>query len=138
MRRTEVFRLQHAELAGHADRLEAMLTVSALKGAESTVREALGVFAGILAIHAAQEDDKLYPMLFNHANPQVRSEARQLHADFGIIYAAVEVFLAVWSREGALEEEPKRFIDEATGLIGTLRQRIARENDELYARIDAF
>lgn len=138
MRRTEVFRLQHAELAGHADRLEALLTVSAMKGSEDAVREALRVFGGILGIHAAQEDDKLYPMLFNHSNPQVRSEARQLHADFGVIYAAVEVFIAVWSRAGALEEEPQRFIGEATGVIAALRQRIARENDELYARIDAL
>jgi hypothetical protein len=77
-------------------------------------------------------------MLFNHSNPQVRNEARQLHADFGVIYAAVEVFIAVWSRPGALEEEPQRFIGEATGVIAALRQRIARENDELYARIDAL
>lgn len=138
MRRTEVFRLQHAELSGHANRLEAVLTVSALKGNEGAVRDALTSFSAVLSSHAAQEDDRLYPMLFNHANPQVRSEARQLHADFGIIYSAVEVFIAVWSRDDALESEPERFIHEATDVISTLRQRIARENDELYARIDAL
>lgn len=136
MRRTETFRLQHAELAGLADRVEQMLTLRAL--VPDDMRASLALFARVLTEHAAQEDERLYPMLFQHPSERVRSLARGLHAEFGVIYAAVEVFIAVWCRDGALEAEPERFIGEAAAVLATLRQRIAKENDELYATIDAL
>jgi hypothetical protein len=77
-------------------------------------------------------------MLFQHANEAVRLKARALHDEFGVIYAVVEVFVAVWTREGAIEAEPERFVVETRPLLETLRQRIAKENDELYAMIDAL
>lgn len=48
------------------------------------------------------------------------------------------MFVAVWTREGSIEAEPERFIAEATHVLVALRSRIAKENDELYAMIDAL
>ena len=138
MRRTELFRLQHAELAGLAERIESALVVDELRRAPEPARVLLTTLAGALATHSAQEDDRLYPLLFNHADRHVQSAARTLHRDFGVIYAAVEVFIAMWLREGALEADPARFVAETQGILATLRARIAREDSELYSLIDSL
>ena len=149
MRRTESFRLQHAELARHADLLEERVRLHeeacaapaadrarlAAELADET-RSLLGAFAAALAEHTELEDDRLYPLLYRHVDERVRTTARALREGFGVIYAGLEVFLAVWMRPGALEEDPRHFTDQTRPLLSALRQRITRENDELYALVD--
>ncbi len=120
-----------------ADRLERSLTREGVVAAPQQIHEQLLALRRVLIFHTEQEDERLYPALFNHPNDGVRQTARSLHAEFGIIYAAVEVFIGVWTRPGALEAEPDRFVAETTGILVALRARITQENEQLYAVIDA-
>lgn len=138
MRRTEPFRIQHAELLFLAEQIERALDVSTLLEHGGDARQMLLTLAGALHQHSAQEDDRLYPMLLRHRDESVRSMARAIREEFGVIYASVEVYLGVWSRIGAIEEDPAHFVGETRNVLATLRRRIAREDDELYSLIDGL
>jgi hemerythrin-like domain-containing protein len=136
VRRTETFRRQHDEILDVAKTIAAGLNGQTPNGAQ--LRDALALLASLVSKHAAQEDEKLYPLLFKHANDSVRETAQRLHREFGILYASAEASITVWSRDGAIEAEPQRCVQELTELLAALKKRIDVENDELYALIDAI
>src|SRR5438874_10911795 len=138
MRRTETFRLQHAELLGLADRVERALSPPRVRAGADTLRGVLALLARVLTRHAALEDDELYPLLLKHVDERIRGKARALRHEFGVIYASVEVAVTVWSRPGAIEAEPERFVGEMRTIFDVLRERIALEDDDLYVLIDAL
>lgn len=132
-----MFRLQHAELARFADQL-VELDLRSIVARPDSARELLAAFMRLLTAHSQVEDEMLYPILLAHSSERVRVEARALRDEFAVIYASVEVFLSVWQRPGALESDAQTFINEVPPLVDTLRARIARENDRLYAYVDAL
>lgn len=138
MRRTEAFRLQHAELLAIAERIERALERDRVARGADTMRGVLALLARVLHTHSAHEDRQLYPLLLKHADERIRGRARSLRDDFGIIYASVEVAANYWGHAGNIEREPARFVDEMRTLLSTLRTRIELENDDLYRMVDAL
>lgn len=137
MTATDTFRRQHAELGQLAQELSL-----ALGGASGVLREgdalrAVARLAGKLRVHAAMEDEALYPRLLAHPDPEVRAMAARFRQLFGGAYDAFFAFRDAWTHE-AVARAPADFVREARALVSALGERIVHENDELYARVDAL
>lgn len=133
---TSRFRRQHAELATLAAEVLAELgDPVALARDSRAVRRSLAVLAGKLKVHAAMEDEALYPRLLTHAEPALRELARRFREEFGDVYSAFLAFLAQWdSRE--IEARAAEFAEATRAAMSTLGTRVRLENEELYDAVD--
>lgn len=137
MRATENFRRQHRELSQDAmDLLSKLEPVRIGQHAESLRRD-LSRFVGKLRVHAAMEQDALYPRLLADPEASIRDKARQLLAEVGELYEEVFRFSERWASPSSLRADPQRFQEETQELLRRLGARMVRENSELYPLVDA-
>lgn len=129
---TERFERQHAELVSLAKALAAELDTRRVSADPTAARKALAAFSGKLRVHAAMEQDALYPRLLSSKNPEVAQKARELDAEVGALYATFFSYLERWSSAEAIKANPEDFGRETMMQLHLLGQRMKRENRELY------
>jgi hypothetical protein len=135
-RSTARFVAQHAEIVRLAGELLALLDPAALAADPTMARRALATLGGRLRIHAAMENEALYPRLFGCGVPDVERKARELYDSFGGLYEQFTQHARKWSEAAAIARTPAAFADETASILARLRQRIAREDAELYPMAD--
>lgn len=135
---TSKFARQHEELAELAKVLVATLDTRALVVDTAPARRALAAFSGRLRIHAAMEQDALYPRLLASSDPAVASRARSLLEEVGVIYQLFFDFLARYGDGARIARDPEGFSRGALFVLHRLSMRMKRENDELYPMVDAL
>ncbi|MCB9659563.1 MAG: hemerythrin domain-containing protein [Polyangiales bacterium] len=131
------FRRQHHELGQLASELLAQASEPALEERAGEVSSVLSKLAGRIRVHAAMEDDALYPRLLEHDDAEVRALGERFQREFGGIYDAFLSFRERWTRD-AIATDPEGFRLQARGVVNALGARIQAENSELYARVDAL
>jgi hypothetical protein len=134
---TERFRRQHQELAAlAADVLSHIEHEDRLSLDPRPARRSLAVLAGKLRIHAAMEDEALYPRIAVHPNESLRTLARRFHTEFGDVYRGFLSFVDMWNTE-AIQERPDEFAAGVRSAMTALAARVRLENEQFYAAIDA-
>ena len=103
----------------------------------SEARSLLARFRGRLSVHAAMENDALYPSLAGHADPAVRERAKRLFDEVGPVYAAVNDHATRWATAEAIQADPAQFVRETLEMLKALGRRMTRENEQLYPLVDA-
>lgn len=133
---THRFRRQHGELGDLAKTLVGLVAdEAALARDPSAARRALSALTGKLKVHAAMEDEALYPRLLVHSNGELREAAKRIHDSFGGIYAAFSTYSEEWP-SSKIEASPRAFAQATRETMRVLASRIQLENDELYALVD--
>jgi hypothetical protein len=128
---------QHEELVALAKELLRTLDTRSLEIDPTPSRRALAVFAGRLRVHAAMEQEALYPRLIASTDAAVAGKARELLDEVGLLYESFFRHLDRWADTGAIRAEPEAFCRDTMELLHRLRVRMKRENDELYPLVDA-
>jgi hypothetical protein len=134
---TENFRRQHEDLLALAFEIAPLLAEDAVARDPAAARRALARFAGRLRVHAAMENDALYPRLLAHRDPTVRARAEGLYEEVGRLYADFDAFMARFPDAAALAVDPSGFARSTRAVLRALGVRMARENEELYPLVDA-
>jgi hypothetical protein len=135
---TERFRRQHAELGDLATALVALLTHEWGGIRADEAQRTLSQLAGKLRVHAAMENEALYPRLLTHDDDRVREVARGFVDEFGAAYRKFLEFRARWVTAETIAQAPDAFALEARAAIAILGERIAHENAELYRMVDTL
>jgi hypothetical protein len=138
MKSTDRFSRQHAELAQLAKALVKELDTRAIAADPSKVKRALALFTGKLRVHAAMEQQALYPRLFASPEPAVSAKARALFDEVGGLYDGFFGYLATWTAAGAVEADVEGFCRETMRQLFQLGARMKREDKELYPLVDAL
>ncbi|UJR81684.1 hemerythrin domain-containing protein [Sandaracinus amylolyticus] len=138
MRRSDQFRRQHQELQELAVEIGTHLRIEVLEQDASLCRRLVARFAGKLRVHAAMENDALYPELLRHDDPQVRELAVRLVRELGPVYEGFDAYEARWSSAHAISLEPRAFMVSTLETFEMLRRRMATENKQLYPVVDAL
>jgi hypothetical protein len=94
-------------------------------------------FAGKLTVHASMENEALYPRLFDHPDPAVRTRAKELFDEVGDLYTTFNDYAARWPTVAAIQANGPAFVKETREILFRLAIRMTRENDELYPLVDA-
>lgn len=131
------FRRQHHELGELAGELLAQASGPSLADRAAQVSSILSKLAGRIRVHAAMEDDALYPRLLEHDDADVRALGERFQREFGGIYDAFLSFRERWTRD-AIAADPDGFRQQARGVVHALGERIKAENTVLYARVDTL
>lgn len=129
--RTTLFRTQHAEFHALIAELEGALTTG--KTPES-IRPLFQSLFAKLTVHLAIEDSTMYPWMLSHADPRVRTTAQRYKDEMGGLKDTLEVWRSHWL--GAAASDPAAFRAEAQRTVAALKQRITREDGELYPLYD--
>ena len=136
MQRSSRFRVQHKELARlGAAVFEAFREPGFARDVLPALR-ALARFTGKLKVHAAMEDEALYPWLERHENRELRDIAEVMRVSVGPIYREFFAFEAAWTPDAA-RADPQGFAAATGGLLLLLNERMDRENREMYDVLDA-
>lgn len=131
------FRQQHARLMELAMEIGQMFDVSGQVADADACRRKLAAFAGALRVHAAMENEALYPRLLEHPSPAVRQAARRMLDEYGELYDEFHAFLSGWPTAAAIRADPPRFARETRRVFRRLGARMLEENDTLYPLADA-
>lgn len=130
------FKRQHHELMRLAGDLLKFCEAGRVRDHAPEVRSALVRFTGKLRIHAAMENDAVYPRLMNHSREDIRKKAQALYAEVGDLYKRFDRYAKQWHDLELLRSEPERFLEETQEMLRMLGMRMMREDAELYPLVD--
>ncbi len=134
MTNTAQLRRQHGEMA----ELASALLESAQRAAFEQTRGALAALAGKLSVHAAIEDQGVYPRLADHTDPCIRDSATRLQLAFGDLRRRVDLLAKSWLPRNTIEGAHDEFMREASALVRELGERMQAEERDLYDVLDAM
>lgn len=96
----------------------------------------LARLAGTLRTHFALEDEILYPSMIESDHRQAAVMARVFRTGHSHLASQFERFVDRWSTSAAIAASMRQFEFEAGMLFAALRERIDKENRELYPLAD--
>lgn len=105
-----------------------------MDAAETALR--ISRLAGKLKIHMLEEDKFLYPELLNHPDYEVKMMANQYISEMGSLAEEYARFKTKYNTPGKILADPDTFISEAKTILRALKNRISKEDNELYAFIE--
>ncbi len=129
---TQIYREQHEKLRKIAGEIPTV----ASQASEAVIRGQMVKFIGTLRAHLAMEDTYLYPVMLEHADPNIRSKAQSFKQEMGDLASVVDAFHHKWSRAGAITDDPNAFVQAWIGVRSALLNRMNREDSDLYELID--
>ncbi len=136
MKRTQNFRQQHDDMLGIATEISRNLNGSNMDAKAGEVRSLLSRLMGKLQTHLAMENNALYPQLLQHDDPAVQKLAQKFIDEMDKIGEAVSEYNSHWPSATKIQADPARFKAESEGLFTALADRINRENNDLYRKVD--
>lgn len=135
MSRTETLRRQHQENLGLVTDLTKYLMVNNLKENPREASKALSTLVGKLKIHFSMEDQVLYPVFENHADPKIKEKCKKYADEMKVITPVVLEWANKW-KPVLIQENPQVFIEETKGIFKALGDRVNREESDLYPIAD--
>lgn len=127
----------------HLDILEGIAALRHLSNA-GVGRNAAAIARGIIAmsstikLHLAIEDRMLYPALARSADTALAEKGRSFQQEMGSIAQAYAAFAHRWSNAQALTENEAGFKADANIVLRKVRERMLREDSDLYPRVEAL
>lgn len=136
MRRSERFRTQHEELERLAGALLRTLRPSDLAADALPALRALARFTGKLKVHAAMEEDALYPWMCDHDDPDIRAVGQKMRRSVSPIYARFFAYEQKWSPD-AVRADTRAFALATVEMLQMLQRRMEHEDRAIYDLLDA-
>ena len=92
----------------------------------------LSQLSGKAKIHLASEDQFLYPSLFKYPQPEIQAIARRFAGEMGSLAAEFIAYANKYSNAAKIRDHAEAFIQNTKVVAAKLRERILRENEDLY------
>ncbi|NFV80488.1 hemerythrin domain-containing protein [Magnetospirillum aberrantis] len=137
MRKTETYRQHHQELRAIASRIEAVLDPDSIAATPDAVAQVVRELFGKFSVHLAIEDNSLYPRAKSTGDAHLRSVASRFESEMGDLGKRFDAYRHTWPGPLAIGRDPVRFATETRMVLEALRERVAREESQLYDLIDA-
>src|SRR5687767_1936473 len=136
MARTTTLRAQHAAAEAMIDQIYTDIDQYRSDRDAFPLTLKLARLAGILRTHFAMEDELLYPLMIESDQREAALTARVFRNELVHIGAQFERFIERWSNSAAIASALRQFEFEAGMLFAALRDRIDREQRDLYPLAD--
>lgn len=133
---TTLYRDHHATVGQLVGRIESLLATRSATPDVAALTTAVRDLFGIFTVHLSLEDSALYPRLLAHPTPALRATAARFQAEMGNLRARFDLYRTRWPGPLAVAKDPDAFVRETREVVTALKQRIAREDHELYDLID--
>ena len=122
---------QHENIKKNATQLANIIRAGELEGNTRAAEKIVKKLLLEITSHLRIEDEKVYPALESHSDTHVRKIAWAFRNEMGQMAPKVVTWGERWS-SSRISSEPEAFIDETRGIFQVLKDRIEREERELY------
>ncbi|MFD1625754.1 hemerythrin domain-containing protein [Azospirillum griseum] len=126
------FHTHHSDVLALAAAIERRLDPVAIAANPAPVATDLVQLFGKFSVHLAVEDKALYPRLARAADPALRGLAARFQQEMGGLTQRFEAYRQRWPGPFAIAKDPAGFVAETRTMLDAFKNRIARENAELY------
>lgn len=130
--KTDSFKTQHKEIADLVGQVEKMLDPASVTVKADEIRTLLVTLSGKLSVHLAMEDKVLYPAMINSSNATAKSTAEKFATEMGTIGGVFKGYTDKWKTGAAIKADAAGFITDTKGLFTALKDRVVREERDLY------
>jgi len=134
--KTKQYRTQHEEIYRLVESIEQHLSVETVSSRTEEVAGIARELFGKFGIHLALEDRVLYPQAAAHNDGSLRVIAQRFQKEMGGLAERFELYRKAWPGSIAIAHDPNGFVRETLEVIQQLRNRLRREEQELYLAID--
>ncbi len=128
------FRQQHRELQKLAADLVRELYDGTFPDDIMPTLRARARFCGQLRVHAAMEDEALYPWLRGHPDAELRDIGQRLADELGPIYQTFFAYDESWTPD-EVRRDPAAFALATSEVLQMLHERMVHENRTIYDRV---
>ena len=132
----EMLRKQHDGLVGQIDSIVKFIRENKDAFNEEMMRELLTNLSAELELHLLIEDDLLYPALIKDSTESIRNIAHIFSNELGGVEETFKRYKAKWIGQGTIAESLEAFISETEAMEKLLRNRIDKENNELFPLLE--
>ena len=136
MRKTDHYRKHHDDLRVIVGRLEPMLDSGRIAADPAGVSAVVLDLFGKFSIHLAIEDGTLYPKCAGHADAKLRQTAASFQAEMGTLKGRFDAYKKDWAGPLAIGRDPAGFVAATREILGLLKARVEREENQLYDLFD--
>ena len=136
MKPTNSLRLQNARILDVLDQLESMLDPIVLRADARSAHLMLTYLLRWSLVHLAMEETLLFPMLRRNIEPALRRVASRYERELERLTVACTEHDQVYAQAVSIQSAPEQFIAETCRLAGSLRDRLLREESELFALVE--
>lgn len=136
MARTDMFQQQHSEMAEIVTAISGRLDTATLANEAREVVSLLAQLGGKLKMHLAAEDKSLYPAMFSSSNSEASQAAKKFMDEMGGLKGAFDQYSSKWRSYVAVQNDPAGFATETKSIFAALKDRVQREDKELYPLAD--
>lgn len=132
MLETDTYRRQHDDLLELMEQISGILSKTRFRQELSRLHSLLNQLNGKFSVHLAMEDESLYPSLHEHPDEMVRTVAGHFMDEMGGMSDKFKRYMNTWKMSHSIINDPKEFIRQTERLMDMIKNRIERENSELY------
>lgn len=136
MPETYIYRKQHSEIIKIIEEMVPFLNFDQVSEDPITIHSLFLKLSKILSPHLSTEAKNLYPFLYIHQDNQVRIHAIRFYYKHKEIMRELEEYKMKWDKPNSVQKRPFEFIKDCNIFCETLRQRIDKENNELFPLIE--
>ena len=136
MKPTYSLRSQNARILDALDQLESMLDPMALRADARSAHLMLTYLLRWSLVHLAMEETMLFPMLRRNIEPSLRRIASRYERELKHLTVSCTEHDQAYAQACTIQAAPETFIAETCRLAKSLRDRMLREESELFALAD--
>ncbi len=126
------FKTQHKEIAEIVGKIEQMLDPATVAAKSDDIRAQLISLSGKLSVHLAMEDKVLYPAMLGSSNDKAKKTAETFAKEMGTIGGVFKAYMEKWKNGATIKDGAAAFITETKGVFSALKDRVVREERDLY------
>ncbi len=132
MLETDTYRRQHDDLLDLMEQISVILSKARFRKELSKLHSLLNQLNGRFSVHLAMEDESLYPSLQEHPDEMVRTVAGHFMGEMGGLFDKFKRYMNTWKLSNSIINDQMEFIRQTERLMDMIKNRIERENSELY------
>ena len=138
MKKTDLFRTQHKEIAALVGEIEQKLSPVISESDGDVIRKSLSSLSGKLMIHLAMEDRNLYPAIVTSGDENAKKMAETFMTEMGTLAGAFKDYTGKWPSGATIAANPADFCTQTKAVFGALKDRVGREEATLYPLADTL
>ena len=133
---TYIFRKEHSEIIRIIEEIVPFLDFDQISEDPVTIHGLFVKLSEKLSPHMTMEAKHLYPYLYIHEDNQVRIPAIRFYYKHKEMMRDLEEYKMKWDNPNSIQKRPFEFIKDCNVFCEALRQRIDKENNELFPLVE--
>jgi len=131
------FKQQHLDILEGIAALRRLSHAGVARNAAAIARRIIAM-SSTIKLHLAIEDRMLYPVLARNPDTALADKGRSFQDEMGYIAQAYAAFAHRWSNAQALAQDEAGFKADANIVLRRVRERMLREDSDLYPQVEAL